>query len=52
MFATIGSLKDAMITLGKQNSGSSLKRRETLAQVSNVIRRMMERQPSLVTRAV
>merc|ERR1719387_2238359 len=52
MIASIGSLKGAVITLGKQNPGSALVQRETLAQVSTVIKRTMKSQPSLVRDAV
>jgi len=50
--ASIGSLKTAVMTLGKQNGGSSLVQRETLVQLTTMLRRHLTEKTALFAGAV
>merc|ERR1719409_288202 len=50
--ASIGSLKNAVMTLGKHNEGSSLMQRETLVQLTTMLRRHMKEKTALFAGAV
>merc|ERR1719407_334360 len=50
--ASIGSLKNAVMTLGKHNEGSSLVQRETLVQLTTMLRRHMSEKSARFTSAV
>merc|ERR1719407_362377 len=50
--ASIGSLKNAVMTLGKHNEGSSLVQRETLVQLTTMLRRHMTENTAVVAGAV
>merc|ERR1719163_1595503 len=50
--ASIGSLKNAVMTLGKHNEGSSLMQRETLVQLTTMLRRHMKENTALFSGAV
>merc|ERR1719409_1855431 len=50
--ASIGSLKNAVMTLGKHNEGSSLVQRETLVQLTTMLRRHMKENTALFAGAV
>merc|ERR1719183_2343021 len=50
--ASIGSLKNAVMTLGKHNEGSSLVQRETLVQLTTMLRRHMKENTAVFAGAV
>jgi len=50
--ASIGSLKNAVMTLGKHNEGSSLMQRHALVQLTSVLRRHMKEKTALIAGAV
>merc|ERR1719197_1596965 len=50
--ASIASLSGAVTSLGKAHGGASMLQREALVQVTKVLRRKLDDQPSLVTGAV
>merc|ERR1719421_1123588 len=50
--ASIGSLKNAVMTLGKHNEGSSLLQRETLVQLTTMLRRHMQGKSAFFVGAV